>query len=361
MSIAKTDFENALARLEGLAKSQLHHTGSDSNPGSHAGVKTSDYQDEHSDGIDENGTDYDGVKKALAAKVEKSQALTPAEVAIVKGQDPREAIMQKISSGQSLTPAESWAIKGGISKMIEDDEDDELEISVSKGNDKPCKAGVPGEADDAGSVPDSHAGDSEQDEIEPDAKKSLESAVGNTTHLRKGLEVSPILVEFARAMGEALQGTEARTRQTIVKSLTPVVSRIAELEKSVQAYVSDQGEFNRGFAETLVGVGQHVAGNSEVAAAAATQPVRAPKSQFQAGQQGQQGQQGVQVLEKAFGPGGLDVGTDAMQKSQVISAMLELSKANKINSLDVIKYETTNEISPSAQQLVLQQVQKGAN
>src|SRR5690348_9682701 len=117
MSVDKAKFNSALARLESMSKGQLYHTGSDSNPGTWAGTSQEDLN-EHDDGIDANGTDYDGVKKALARKVEKSQALTPAEVAIVKGQDPRKLIAEKVSKGEALTPAETWAIKGGFGKMM---------------------------------------------------------------------------------------------------------------------------------------------------------------------------------------------------------------------------------------------------
>src|SRR5574339_119269 len=98
----KDKFNSALGRLQDMAKSQLFHTGSDSNPGTWAGSPQSDLND-HEDGIDENGTDYNGVKKALAMKVEKCLALTPAEVMIIKGQDPRKVIAEKISKGQKLT------------------------------------------------------------------------------------------------------------------------------------------------------------------------------------------------------------------------------------------------------------------
>ena len=337
-SVTKTDFHAALDRLEAMAKggaTQLHHTASDSVPGSHAGVATSDYQDEHKDGIDENGTDYSGVKKALSAKVEKSQALTPAEVAIVKGQDPRPLIAQKVSKGESLTPAELWVTKGGYAKM-------------QKASEMPCEAGKPGEADDASSVPDTHAGKNENDEIEADAKKSLDSAVSETSHLRKGLEMSPILAEFARAMGAALQGTEARTVQAINKALSPVVERISALENSLSKSVSEQGEFNKGFAETLVGIGQHVAGNSEVNASQATLPAQAPKSQLRA----VPGGQGVQAVQKSFGPGGLEVGTDALTKSQIVNTMTDMVKSGKINALEVIKFETSNQINPQTEKLV---------
>lgn len=346
MSMENSEFQAALGRLESMAKGQLHHTPSDSDPGTWAGTSTQDGQDEHNDGIDENGTDYEGVKKALATKIERSQALTPAEVAIVKGADPRPAIMEKINKGETLTPAEGWVLKGGFAKMC-------------KGNDKPTSAGVPGEAKDAGSVPDSHAGENENDEIEPDAKKSLDGAIAQTDHLRKGLEMSPILVEFTRAMGEALNGLEARTALRIEKSVMALVERQAALEEFVSKAFAEQGEFNKSFAETMVGVGQHVAGQSEVMTAQATAPAGPPKSQLRAIPGGQaQPQEGVQVMQKSFA-GGLDVGGEALAKSQVINAMADLVEKGKLNSLDVVKFEMTGEINPNVSQMVMAHVQGG--
>lgn len=343
-SIAKSEFQAALGRLEAMAKggnvskaqgaTQLYHTPGDSDPGSHAGTSTSDYQEEHTDGINDNGTDYDGVKKALAAKVEKSQALTPAEVAIVKGQDPRGLIAQKVASGHRLTPAESWITKGGYKAMTK-----------SAGSILP-----EGEDDDANSVPETNAGEAmDGSEIEADAKKSLGGAVATHPNLSKGLEMSPILAEFAHAMGTALQGTEARTVQAIHKSLAPVVERVAHLEAALAKSVAESGEFYKGFAETLVGIGQHVAGSSDVAAAQAHQAASAPKSQLRA----VQGGQGVQAVQKSFGPGGLETGGDAMNKSNAVSIMTEMVQKGQLNSLDVCKFEMTGEISPQVKQMVL--------
>ena len=355
-SIKKSDFHAALNRLESMTKSgatQLFHTSSDSAPGQHAGTSTSDYQDEHNDGIDENGTDYDGVKKSLAAKVEKSQALTPAEVAIIKGQDPRPAIAQKVASGASLTPAESWVVKGGYDKMKKMGmmHDDEMEMA-SKGGDKPGPAMSPGEQDAANKVPDTHAGENEQDEIEHDAKKSFNGAVAQSANLSKGIEMSPILAEFARAMGEGLAGVSSEVRSTVAKSLGPVVERVAALEATVSKSINEQAQYNAAFAETVVGIGQHVAGQAEVQAQQATLPAAAPKSQLRS----VAGGQGVQAVSKSFGPGGLDTGAGSLAKSQITGALVDLVKANKIDSLDVVKFEATGEISPQLEQMALNHI-----
>lgn len=361
-NIGKSDFQAALNRLEAMAKgqgqTQLFATPSDSNPGTWAGSSQTDV-DEHTDGIDENGTDYTGVKKALAAKVAKSKALTPAEVAIVKGEDPRPIIGQKISKGKKLTAAERWVLKGGakfFKKNDEEEEEGEEEEpkaekgkKIAKASTKPEEAPASGTQDDAGKVPGSNAGANIDDEIETDAKKSLGKSIGETQSLRKGIEMSPILYEFARAMGEALEGVEARTAQRISKAIEALTTKITTVEKSMV----EQGEFNKGFAETLVGIGQHVAGSTAQAAQAATEPAGAPKSHLRALPGG------VQPIQKSFGPGGLDINEGALAKSQVVDVMTDLVQKGKLSSLDVVKYETTGQISPQVQQMVLAQAQGG--
>ncbi len=367
MTMARSEFHAALARLDSMAKggsTQLFHTGSDSTPSSHAGVNTSDYQDDNSDGIDDNGTDYSGVKKSLARKVEKSQALTPAEVMIVKGQNPRKLIAAKIAKGQKLTPAESWAIKGGAKFLkgmdgddgdMDKDDDDDAQKSrrptMRKATDKPSEAGTPGEADDANSVPVTNALDKE-DEIEPDATKSLARGIASGQNLRKGLEMSPILAEFAHAMSLGLEGVQTNVARQLVKSLQPVVERIAQIDARLNQHLADQGEFNKSFAETIIGIGQHVAGNADVTNQQASLPVGAPKSHLRAIQGGGQ----VQAVQKSFGPGGLEMSGESLAKSQVVSAMTDMVQKGQLNSLEVVKYEMTGEINPQVQQMIMSHI-----
>jgi len=354
----RNDFMSSLARLEGLAKAQgstqLFHTANDSDPGSWAGTGTSDYQDEHGGDIhiDENGTDYDGVKKALALKVEKSMALTPAEVAIVKGDTRavKSIITAKIGKGAALTSAESWAIKGGVKKMDMGGGGEQQDMGdpgmAAKGNYAPGEQKTPSQA------PDTHAGDDEDNEIQADANKSLNGGIAAQPNLNKAIDMSPILGEFARAMDYGLQGVEARTVQQVRAALSPVVSRIGHIEKSLM----DQAEFNKSFAQTIVGIGQHVAAGASASAAGGYGPTRGPSSAMRA--PAAEAAQ-PQVINKSFGPGGLDTGTDAMAKSQVMNVMVELVQKGRLSSLDAVKYESTGQMSPQAHQLVTQFVSSG--
>lgn len=341
MSLNRDEFQKSLGRLDALAKggaTQLHHTGADSNPGTWAGSAQQD-QSEYDNGIDDNGTDYGGVKKALAAKVAKSQALTPAEVAIVKGLDPRPLIADKIVKGQKLTQAESWAVKGGFDKMKA-----ELDKSTAKPTDS--TTGI-GESNSASNVPDTNAGGKDT-EIEGNAKKSLGGAIDSSQSLRKGIEMSPILAEFARAVGTALDGMEARVAKSIADAIGGVNTKVETVAKSFASFTAESGEFQKGFAEAIVGIGQTLTGQAEVAASQAHTPAGAPRSQMRAPAQGN-----AQVIHKSFGgPGGLDVSGDAMNKSNIVNAMVDLVKANKLSQLDVVKFETSSQMSPSVQQLV---------
>lgn len=345
----RNTFTASLDRLERLAKgtgqTQLFATPSDSNPGTWAGSSQEDIN-EHEDGIDENGTDYQGVKKALAAKVAKSKALTQAEVAIVKGNNPLALIGAKIAKGQKLTQAEAWAVKKGF-PFVKEDEEEEKEKKVEKASTKPSDAPASGIESDSKKVPESNAGkdttDEDLDGEGADAKKSFEGVVNTSANLRKGIEMSPILFEVVRAIGEGLQSVDAGVSQkvkNVKKSLDPVVDRLDRLEKSFSAFIAEQGEFSKSLAEAVSGIGQHVVGTAQVQAAELSAPVGAPKSR-------------LNVVEKSFGPGGLDVSDDAMNKSLVVKALCDLVEARKLAPIEVVKYESSGgELSPAVKALV---------
>jgi hypothetical protein len=337
----KEEFEKSLARLESFAKSQLHHTPASSRTTSWAGSSEQD-QNEHEDGIDDNGTDYNGVKKSLAAKMAKGGNLTAAEVAIYNGQDPRAYLADKVTKGQKLTAVEQWAIKGGMPFGMDEEED----MYAKKSSPMPSKANAPGENKDANSVPNTNAGDKEE-EIEHDAKKSLEGAIAKSQTLQSGIEMSPFLYEQTRALGEALKGTEARVVKSVMAALSPIVARVATLEKSVAGFASEQQDFNKSLADGVIAIGHQVSGTAELADVAASQAARAPRSQLRsiAGGQG-----GVQAVSKSFGGG---AGAEDISKSQVIEAMGEMVKSQSLSHLDLIKYETTGQMSPKTQQAVM--------
>lgn len=327
-TMKKSTFTDSLQRLESLAKgsgqTQLFATPNDSDPGTWAGTSSEDV-DDHTSNIDENGTDYNAVKKALAAKVAASKALTKAEVAIVKGQDPRALIAEKITKGEKLTQAEAWAIKGGVS-------------TFAKASTKPSEAPASGTEAGANKAPETNVGANTDDEIEDDAKKSLAKSITEQPDLQQGIEVSPFLAEFAKAMDAGLTGVEARTSQRVVKAFNDTVGAVTTRLQGLEKALTDQAEFNKGLAEAIVSLGEHLAGQTQVNAEALSLPAGPPKSQ-------------VNVVQKSFA-GGMDTGLDSLTKSQLVNTMADLVVKGRLNQLDVVKFESTGEISPHTVQLV---------
>jgi hypothetical protein len=332
-TLKKDGFQKSLARLQDMAKgSQLHHTASDSNPGAWPGGSQEDL-DEHESRINDNGTDYDGVRKSLADKIRKSEALTPAEVAIADGANPLPAIQGKLAKGQRLTDAEAWALKGGY--------DATSGTFLSKASTKP-KEGAPmsGEDDDAGSVPETNAGGKEG-EIEADAKKSFDGAVSASLELQKGLELSPFLYEFANAIGSALSGSEDRITKSLAATIGGLAQRVEAIEKSQSAATAAQDEFNKSLADAVVGIGESVGATAEATAASAQMPVGAPKSQMRQ----TQATGNLNVMNKSYdGPGGLDMN---MSKAVISDALVELVKSNEVQPLEVVRFETTSDLLPA--------------
>lgn len=301
----------SLNRLEDMAKSQLFHTAKDSDPKRWAGSNFSD-EDSMDDNLEDNGLDYNGVRAALGEAVAKGYDPTDAEFALIKGEDPTGFIADKIEKGMDLTPAEQWVVD--VVKSAEGDKDD-----------VPRKPDAPGKDVDDDDAPESHAGlDEEEDEKE--VHKSFDSAVGGSDVMRKGIEMSPFLYEFANAINTALVGIEARLNKSL--------EAMAEV---IDARDAAQADFFKSLAESVVGIGEITKSLGEANTAVARMPARAPKS--------------VQApMAKSIG--GLVVDSDSMAKSQVLSVMEDMVKSNKLAPTEVIKYETSGVMSPQAQQLV---------
>lgn len=352
MSVNKDDFQKSLARLESMTKGQLFHTPSDSAPGTWAGSGPSD-EDSMDDGINENGTDYDGVKKGLSAKLERTQHLTKAEIAIVKGVNPYPHIKSKLSKGKGLTAAERWVTKGAGTKVFAQFFKAEGMANV------PTPDAAAEENKTARQVPGNAVANKEEGKEEPEkgagtTAKSFNDAVAGQPDLSKAINMSPVMYQFAAAMGQALEGTEARIVERVVKSLAPIFAQLDGVAKSLQSKIAADGEFQKSLATAVVGIGEQVTGASDVAAQSQHLPAGGPRAlrAIPGGQgQAQGGQPGV--VQKSFvGPGGLDIGEGAMAKSQVVNVMSDMVKSGKLDPLAVVKFEATGEISGQVQQAV---------
>jgi hypothetical protein len=226
-------------------------------------------------------------------------------------------------------------------------DEDEKDMFAQKSSPMPGKANAPGENKDAGSVPNTNAGDKEE-EIEHDAKKSLAGAIAKSQTLQSGIEMSPFLYEMTRGLGEALSGTEARVVKSVAAAIAPIVERVAVLEKSLAQFSGEQTEFNKSLAAGVIAIGHQVSGTAELADVAASQAARAPRSQLRS----IPGGQGVQAVSKSFG-----AGAEEINKSMVVETMHDLVKSQELNHLDLIKYETTGQMSPKTQQAVMAAIQ----
>jgi hypothetical protein len=265
-----------------------------------------------------------------------------------------KAIGDKIAKGQKLTAAESWCAKGGYKAMM----------PVMKSDEKPGESPAPGEKSGAAAAVATHAAsedsdDDTQEEVakghkcdddcdhdEDDMGKSLTGIAKSTRTLQSGIEMSPFLSEFVHAIDLALRTSEKNVSKGLAKSLASLVTRLDGLEKAHSTYATETTEFNKSLAEAVVGMGTQIASTASVYNEIASAPARGPKSQMRAIQGGQPG---VQVIQKSFGPGGLE---NDLVKSQVVEVLVDLVKAGKIQPVEAIKYEATGELSPGVEALV---------
>lgn len=350
-TVDKNEFQKSLARLESMTKGQLFHTPGDSAPGNWAGSAPTD-EDSMDDGIQENGTDYDGVKKGLSHKLERTQHLTKAEIAIVKGTNPYPFIKEKIQKGKGLTAAERWVTKGLGTKVFE-------KFFKAEGMaNSPTPDAAAEENKTARNVPGNAVANKEEGKEEPEkgagtASKSFADAAAAQPDLSKAINMSPVMFQFATAMGQALDGLEARLTERVVKSLAPLAGDLGALSKALHEKIAADGEFQKSLATAVVGIGEHVAGAAEVGAQNQHLPAGGPRAlrAIPGGQQApQQGQPGV--VQKSFGAGGLDVSDGALNKSTVVAVMADMVKSGKLDPLAVVKFEATGEISGQVQQAV---------
>lgn len=328
--ITKEAFAKSLARLEqmNVSKAQLFHTGSDSTPGTWAGT-TPEEAGSDADGIvDENGTDAGQVSKALAAKVAKGVSLTDAETAISKGQNPLKFISAKIAKGQALTPVESWAVKGGMPMFA----GGKNGLPMTKATSEDIQSGETSEATD---------GDAAKAKVAAKVfDKSLEAQVAKSETMSKALQVSPFLYEFAKAMGSALENTEAGVVDAVNKAVGALATRISNLEKAQNGNWDLQGQFNKSLGEAVVGLGQAATAQAEASAQVASAPARGAMSVVKGGKNSNG------TIQKSFEGNSQPGGLGSLEKSQLSGVLLDLFKGGHVTEMDVIKFDSSGEVSP---------------
>ncbi len=297
--MTKHDFFKSLERLEALAggqsddmrKSQIVQ-GGNSEVSSWPGGEKEEIGDNWDDSIGEDGTDYKGkgVRKSIAEKVMKGIPLTPHEVLILKG-DMEKAEPFGGKETEEEEEAEEKAKKRPPKKEKEEEEEDE-------------KEGMP-------------------------FGKSFTDVLSENETVQKGVEVSDFLAEFAKSFGQGMGYLEQRITQNV----------IANVLGGLQQFASEQGEFNKSLAEAVVNIGHGLAGYIQQDAARSEEPAGPPKSQLRQGQ--------VQVIQKSQGGNGQFEG---MSKAQVLDQMTNLVEKGGLNPLEVVKFESTGEMSPGVEQ-----------
>jgi hypothetical protein len=301
--VTKNDFFKSLERLEALAgsggemrKSQIVQ-GGNSEVSSWPGGEKEEIGDNWDDSIGEDGTDYKakGVRKSIAEKVMKGIPLSPEEVTILKG---------------DMEKAEPF----GGKETPEEEEDEEK----AKGKRRP---------------PPKKEEEEEEEEEGIKGKlfgKSFTDVLSENETVQKGVEVSDFLAEFAKSFGHGLAHLEARVTERV----------IGNVMSGLQQFASEQGEFNKSLAEAVVNIGHGLAGYIQQDAARSEEPAGPPKSQLRT----MPGK--VQVLEKSQTGSAFE----GMNKAQLLDRMTDMVEKGGLNPLEVVKYESTGEMSPGVEQ-----------
>lgn len=306
--ITKHDFFKSLERLEALAggsgdemrKSQIV-TGGNSEVSSWPGGEKEKIGDNWDDSIGEDGTDYKAqkVRKSIIEKVAKGIALSPSEVEILKG---------------DMDRAEPF----GGKESPEEEEAEEEAKEKTKGKRRPPPK--------------------EEEDEDEGAKgklfgKSFTDVLSENDTVQKGVEVSDFLTEFAKSFGHGLDHLESRITERVVGTVMG----------ALQQFAGEQGNFNKSLAEAVVNIGHGLAGYIQQDAARSEEPAGPPKSQLRTvpGQ--------VNVLQKSQGGGPFE----GMSKAQVLDRMTDLVEKGGLNPLEVVKYESTGEMSPHIEQKLM--------
>lgn len=307
-TIPGSDFFKSLGKLEALAKggqevskSQLFHTSSNSEQSSWTGGETEKYGDSWTDGIGKDGTDYTAARKAISEKVMKGEPLSPDELSILK------------SDLENAMP-EQHNMKY-INKSDNDDEDEKKEKPAAEERDKAC------------------------------VSKSFNTELESNETIHKAFEVSDFLQEFAKSFSNGLGQLEDRTAMLIAHATDSMLKQVGDY---MDSRFAEQGEFNKSLAEAVVNIGHGIAGAIGYQNELANMPAGPPKSVLA---------KSVTPIEKSFaGFEGQEI-----SKSQKLDVLCDLVKSQKLNPLEVTKYETTGMLRPELDAEVVRIIRSGGN
>lgn len=214
-----------------------------------------------------------------------------------------KACAVKLAKGQALNPVEAAFVEaGGLTKGFPFDKD---------GDDK---------KDDDKDVKKS------DDKDEDGMNKSFAELAAENEEIRKGFEVSDYLSAQVDVLNKALDCMESR----IVDAVSGMVA----------SSTASSEEFNVGLSKALVRMAESQAAQGQRIDQVESTPARGPLST-----------QNVQAVEKSFGNGGPPQ-VPQLDKRTIQGALETLMMKGQVAGLDVIKHESSGEISPQNMNLV---------
>ncbi len=271
---------------------QVYHTPDNSEKDSWAGSSGMSCPDDGAhDYIAENGTDYDG------GAVYKS-------------------IKEKIAKGQTLSPAEfSWFFeKGGMAYGIDKDKDKDKDVDKAQDVDK------------------AHDYDKDKDK-DKDMDKSLTDHASENETVRKGLEVSEFLKNFADVFQKSQESQESR-----------IVERVVSLIKSESA---ESNEFSKSLGDAVTKLAELAVANGQRIEQVESQPARGPMST-----------DNVASLEKSFEDDNATGGAE-LNKGQVNDALFTMLQKGEIDRGVCLKFDATGQIDPGTLDKVRKSIAAG--
>jgi hypothetical protein len=226
-----------------------------------------------------------------------------------------KSILAKMAKGEALSKEEAKFYKGmAAAANCDDDNDaDDKKPPMAKGKNPFEK----------------------KDEEKEDVNKSLTDFASEDEQVSKGLEVSEFLASFANVMAKSLATMEER-----------ITARIGyQMHREAES----TGEFQKSLAGALQTLGEAVAVTAARVEQIEAAPARGPKSV-----------PNVQVLEKGGFTGPANGGFENLSKSQISDALVDLVQKGQIHASEVLRFESTGEITSSVRNKVAEHVRRGA-
>ena len=226
------------------------------------------------------------------------------------GSKARKSIAEKVFKGQSLTPEELLILKGDYDGM------NKAKKKKKKHADEEEDEAMMGGEEEEGRkmAPPFEMG------------KSFEQSIEDNETLQKGIEVSDFLAQLTKSIGIGLAHVEQKITGNIINALSEMQG--------------GQDEFNKSLAGAIVNIGHGVNNGLATQEAIAGQPAGPPRSQ-------------IRATPEEMHKSQLEQQGDVMEKADVLDHMTDLVEKGRINSLEVIKFDATGEMSEATQHLVM--------